>query len=325
MQRVLTAVMLLSAALAGSVKAQRVDVRASVDSTRVGERFLLTVTALHAYSEAPTFPDPRRAADAFGDLEDVRIVSAGHMLLGPAARQDSMVYDVTTFALDRAEVPALVVSFGGTSRRDSTRPMLIPVVSVVPADADTIRDMAAPVVFLEPDSRSAPPWPWVMLGLGVAVLLGALWMWYARRRTEVVSDDGPQPPSQSPYEAAVARLATLEAADLTVAGSEVPYFVELSEAVRMYLELRIGIPALELTTAEVLDEFSHVRYKIPGGVPDQVRAVLGLSDLVKFAEFRPLPADSTQTLGQARHVVERLEEKQRQLALDAARQKEVIS
>ena len=157
------------------------------------------------------------------------------------------------------------------------------------------------------------------------VLLGVLWIWYTRRRTEVVSDDGPPPPSQSPFEAALARLAALETADLTVAGSEVPYFVELSEAVRMYLELRIGIPALELTTGEVLDEFSRVRYKIPGGVPDQVRTVLGLSDLVKFAEFRPLPADSTQMLGQARHMVERLEEKQRQLALDAARQKEVTS
>ncbi len=316
MHRILFAAILLGA---GQAPAQRLDVAVSVDSARIGERFLLTVSALHGFSEEPQFPD--QGAD-FGDLEDVRTVSQGHVITGMSARFDSIVFDVTTFSLDSAVVLPLGVTLHGGTRRDSTPRLVIPVASVVPADADTIRGMAEAVFFEEPRMKSMPPWPWVLLGIAVLATTGGLWYWYTRRRTQVVLGEAQEGPVRSPYELAMDRLGALEQADLTAKGSEEPYFVELSETLRMYLEQRIGVPALEMTTGEVLREFALIRYKIPGGVPDEVQRVLGLSDLVKFAEFTPPGHESRTTLTEARHVIEQLEAKQRQLALDAARQAE---
>ncbi len=323
MYRVLAIALALGAGLCGIADAQRLEATVSVDSARVGERFLLTVSVLHGSMEAPEFPSPGSGKESFGDLDGIRVVSSGRAILGPSVRLDSVVYDVTTFALDSAVVPPLSVTLNGGSRQDSTRRIVIPVISVVPADADTIHGMAEAVHFLQPGSSGTPPWPWVLLALAAFFVIGSLWWWYTRRRTEVILDDAPQDPQLSPYELAMARLGELEKVNVSAEGSEVPFFVELSEVLRMYLELRIGVPALELATNEILEEFTLVRFKIPGGVPDEVQRVLGLSDLVKFAEYVPPVADSVQSLAQTRHIIERMEDKQRQLALDAARQKEI--
>ena len=320
MHRAVAVVLLTAPVAIGSAQAQRVEATASVDSTRIGERFLLTVSALHGFEEAPEFPNPQQSTEAFGeDLEDIRVVSAGRTALSSTAWLDSIVFNVTTFALDSAVVPPLKILFHSEAQGDSTARLVIPVLSVVPANADTIRPMTEAVPFPQSENRGIPLWLWILLAIVILILGGAGWMWYTRKRTEVVPGSHPPDEQPPPFELAMARLRKLESTDLGRKGSEPPYFVELSEIVRMYLEHRIDIPALELTTGEVLEEFSHVRYKIPGGIPDEIRSVLGLSDLVKFAEYIPSAADSAQALAQARHAIERLEEKQRQLALDEAR------
>ncbi len=324
MFRFLATLLVVAAAVApcGPAFAQRVTAVVSQDSVRIGERFLLTIAALHPFDQAPGFPNPRQGSAAFGDLEAFRVVSSGYTSLGPRARVDSVVYDVTTFALDSAVIPPLKVSFDASNVEDSTRRLVIPVVSVVPADADTIRAMAEAVRFLKPDQRTTPPWPWILLGLAALAALGTLWYWYTRRRTQTVVGGAPSQPQLSPYDQAMARLNKLEDAKLDAKGSELPYFVELSDAVRTYVERRIGIPALELTTSELLDQFTIVRYKIPGGTPDAAQQVLGLSDLVKFAEHVPPEPDSRKALERTKRLVDRLEAKQRQLELDAARQEQ---
>ena len=308
----------------GSLRAhaQLVEATVSVDSVHVGERFLLTVSALHGFADAAAFSSLQEGNASLGDLDDISVASTGSIMLDADTRLDSIVYDVTTFALDSAVVPPITVRMDGGMRPDSTRRLVIPVISVVPADADTIRAMAEPVGFLEPGRRRIPPWPWVVLGLAVLIAIGGVIYALTRKRTVVVGDESPDP-SLPPYEVAMGRLQALQNTDLAKNNSEEPYYVELSEALRMYLEERIDIPALELTTVEVLDQLPRIRHKIPGGIPDDLRRVLGLSDLVKFAEYVPPIPESQQALEEAIGIVERLEAKQRQLELDATRQEEI--
>ena len=302
----------LGALLSTQVQAQRVDAVVSQDSVRIGERFLLTITALHGFAEEPEFP----VAANFGDLEDVSVVSRGHAVLGASARLDSVVFDVTVFALDSAVVPRLPVTLHGGTRTDSTPRLVIPVVSVVPAEADSIRPMAEAVQFAAPQGVR-PPWPWVLLGLAALIVLGLLWYWYTRKRTEVIDPEPEDEPEIPPYDVAMERLQELESMELPA--RMMPYFIALSETVRTYLEGRIDVTALEMTTREILDQIAQVRYKVPAGVPDLLRSTLGLSDLVKFAEYSPTVEESRNALAAARTVIERLEEKQLQLAADQAR------
>ena len=149
-------------------------------------------------------------------------------------------------------------------------------------------------------------------------------LYYLRQRKNAPEPEPPAPtpePTISPYDAALARLRTLESTDLASADEIKPYFVELSDALRTYLEDGLGIPALERTTRELMHEFDHqqVRHKMPGGAPQRVHGILELADLVKFAEFKPPSTQSEMILGETRKTVDVIEAKLRQIARDKER------
>ena len=303
-------------------QAQRVEAYLSVDSASVGDRFQLTLVALHGFAAEPSFPDASASDSVFGDLEVLGLATAGSRPLGEdnaGARIDSIIYDVTTFALDTAMVPPLEVSFstndGNVSA--SSNPLLLPVISLVPDETEAIKDLAPLVEF------SGPTWPYVLLALALLIGLGLL-LYYLRLRKRPPEPEPLPPPSEpriSPYEAAVARLRRLETAPLDVPDEVKPFFVELSDTLRTYLEDGLGVPALERTTRELMQEFEAqtVRHKLPGGAPKRVHGILELADLVKFADFKPPDAQSRMVLGETRKTVDVIEAKLRQIAMDRER------
>ena len=156
---------------------REVQLHVLTDSVAIGERFFLAVTARHDTSETASFPLPDNGeALAFGDVE--ALDAAMHeRLLPDGMRVDSSVYLVTTFALDTARVAPIPVAFtaGGdvlVLRTDST---WIPVRSLVPEDAEDIRDLAPLVAF----PRSV--W-WIVAGIALLLLLAAGIAWWIRWR-----------------------------------------------------------------------------------------------------------------------------------------------
>jgi len=301
--------------------AQRVEAYLSADSVTVGDRFTLTLVALHGLETEPAFPDPSAGEAVYGDLEVLEVASSGGRILGvdtSGLRLDSVVYEATTFALDTAYVPPLRILFSANADTFSvaTSRLILPVSSLVPAEADSIKDLASLVEF------AGPIWPYVLLGLALLVLV-ALLIYYLRRRRapEPEPEPEPPPPRISPYEAAIARLRELETASLEAPTQIKPFFVELSDLLRTYLEDRLGVPALERTTRELMNEFDNraVRYKLPGGAPQRVHGILELSDLVKFADVRPPGAQRRMALDETRKTVDIIEAKLRQIALDRER------
>ena len=307
---------LLMAAL--PAHAQRVEAYLSADSVTVGDRFTLTLVALHGFETAPSFPDAGEAV--YGDVEVLGVTASGGRALGASgARLDSVVYEATTFALDTAYVPPLRILFSANADTFSvaTPPLILPVSSLVPAEAEGIKDLASLVEF------AGPIWPYVLLGLAL-LALAALLIYYLRLRRRAPEPEPPPPPPVpriSPYEAAIARLRELETASLEAPMQIKPFFVELSDLLRTYLEDGLGVPALERTTRELMNEFDNraVRYKLPGGAPQRVYGILELSDLVKFADVRPPGAQSRMALDETRKTVDVIEAKLRQIALDRER------
>ncbi len=301
-----------------AARAQIVSATVSADSITVGDRFTLTLRAEHRLAVAPSFPDPVLDSTRFGDLVVLDVVAAGGRSLAPAGpirRLDSVVYEVTTFALDTARVPPLPVGF--TVDEDTfsvaSLPLLLPVTSLVPPDAQGIRDLAPLVPF------PRPLWPYVLLGLALLVLAVALFLYLRerRRRPEPEALPPEASPAPSTYEAALARLRALEAtADLDDPEQAKPFYVELSDVLRTYLEQRLGVPALERTTRELLQELEQrtVRYRLPGPAPGRIRQVLELADLAKFAEFRPPTEAGRDALAETRKTLDGIETKLRQIA-----------
>lgn len=105
------------------------------------------------------------------------------------------------------------------------------------------------------------------------------------------------------YAEAMARLVRLEARGLPEGEDADAWYVELSGAVRTYIEDRYRIRAPELTTEEFLREARRV-----ADLTDEHRAMLSSfladCDRVKFAGHRPASSESQQALEAARRFVE---------------------
>ncbi|WP_456426116.1 hypothetical protein [Rhodocaloribacter sp.] len=295
---------------AGAAHGQRVTASVSADSVTVGQRFFLTLLVDHAATERPVFPDEAAAEIdtttghvRLGDLEILARAAYATRPLDDRFVRDSLVYEVATFALDTAFVPPVPVHF--TADADTltaaSEPFFVPVISLVPADAQDIRDLAPPAEF------PRPMWPWALLG-AVALILAALAVYYRRTRAPEAPPPvtaAPAPPA-SPYQEAVERLRRLESLDPATGK---PFYVELSETLRTYLSRRLGVSAMEETTSELVYELKRYaeRGQVTEAVVDEVHAVLELADFVKFADARPPAPRGREALARARTAVQTVE------------------
>lgn len=293
-----------------SAEAQTIRAYVSADSVKVGDRFTLTLVAEHTQTNDPLFPGIEADQEVFGDIEVLKVLQSGTSLVPDAltgTRADSLVYEVTTFALDTAYVPSIPVFFvaGGDTSFFASYPIELPIISLVPADAAGIKDLAPLAEF------PFNPWPW-LLGLLVLAGLGAwLYRYWGRREVPAPTTIFRAPePVVSPFEAAVRRLRKLEKeADLETEPNIKPYYVELTEILRTYLGRRLRINAMESTSTELLRDVNRLAHKktIPPEAAYLTKRVMHVSDLVKFADMHPPPEVGHQALTEVRKLLDVVE------------------
>ncbi len=96
----------------------------------------------------------------------------------------------------------------------------------------------------------------------------------------------------TPIEKATAHLKKLEQQHLVERGEVKAYYSELTDIARTYIEETIDIPAMESTTAELIDSFKKAiirkKLSLTGETISNLEKVLKQADLVKFAKSKPL-------------------------------------
>ena len=251
------------------------------DTVGVGERFEVAVAVDHAPGRQTAFPavppdDPEAAPlVAFGDAEAFEMRRLPPEIRG-RVRTDSAVYSVAAFAVDSAQVGPVEVRVDTVTV--ATGAVWVPVRSLLegappyePAEIGSVDEFpsAAPV--------------WIALGvLGLLVLVGAA-TWAVRVLRQPRERGG-----AAPYPAALARLAALDREAPGTPAEVEAHVVAVRAVLRAYLAGRLGLPALESTTAE-LDADMRADARVPGHAADAVRAALTPADLVAFAGARPAP------------------------------------
>ena len=294
---------LLAWSLLGAAVGQpRLDVRVSADSLRIGERVTVSVVAEHGGDVEVAFPAADAGPGVFGELEVLGRSTPRRRTVGDV-QVDSVAYTVTTFALDSVRVPPLpvqVVADGDTTTM-RTPARTARVVSVVGPDAEGLYGVAPPAPF------PRPLWTWGVLALVAAALLGGGASLWWRWRQDPEGPSGVRAAvDRTPYEAATARLRQLEAYDLSDPDAVTSFYVELSNALRVYLAREWDVAAPERTTREVAETLEG-RPDVPDEAVPRVRAVLELADLVKFADARPAAEDHEKALREARSALDTLE------------------
>jgi hypothetical protein len=138
-----------------------------------------------------------------------------------------------------------------------------------------------------------PWWPWLVLALLVAAVIGLLVWWLWRRRRRRVE------PAVNPYEVAEREFARIEALGLVEAGERGRYVALMVEVLRDYLAARYAKAPLSHTSTEVLVSL-HGERAVPN---ERLTPVLTEADLIKFGR-RPVTAARARELGrEARTIV----------------------
>ncbi len=288
------------------VQAQSVMVYASVDSVRVGSYFELTIIARHGIMTEALLPDTGRA---FGgaDLAVFERLQTGTAFGGSAApgtRVDSAVYRVAAFALDTLVVPPIAVGFvqGTDTLLVPSAPFRLPMIATAPADADALRPARDPLDF------PLPFWVWALVVLTVLALAFAVWF-LLRRLRKKPQQARSTAPVQTPTARVLARLHALEGTDLSAPEHVKPYYVELTEALRQFVEDTTPIPALELTSGDLL---RRVRQEtatgaLPPDLSEHLAEIFPVADFAKFADGLPAPAEGEIARRRALAAVDSLE------------------
>ena len=138
----------------------------------------------------------------------------------------------------------------------------------------------------------------------LAALIASFIFWRKRRGItgSIFSMSAPQVP---PHEAALAAIAALVAKDYITNKRFKKYYTRLSEILREYIENRVGVAALELSTSETMNNLISSDFPLREGDSDLVESVLERCDLVKFAKLVPPEDWHIETVGVARDFIER--------------------
>jgi len=122
-------------------------------------------------------------------------------------------------------------------------------------------------------------------------------------RNKRVAAPKPQGPVESLQDYALRLLRELDARQLWQKKQVKEYYVELTDVVRNYVEMRFQTSAMELTTDELLSKVAYHRDMQP--YHDLLSQILNMADLAKFAKFQPMPQEHMDAMDKARQFIER--------------------
>jgi hypothetical protein len=135
--------------------------------------------------------------------------------------------------------------------------------------------------------------PYIVIVIIFVVLVFAgirLWKKYKRKDTPGLNYD----PSIPPHIIAKEALQQLENEKLWQKGQIKLYHSRLSDILRTYIERQYGFPAMEMTTSEIVGELKE--RNINAELTADLKKVLDLADLVKFAKYHPLPDENATSM-----------------------------
>jgi hypothetical protein len=285
-------ILLLLVGTAPVLQSQDIKVTAAFDSTHIyiGDQIKFTVTVDQPSGlklTLPIFKDSlcKNIDIISGPLTDSSIISTGRIKIIEK-------YLITSFDSGLYQVPPVYAELKneeGLKRfySDYTR-LRVMRVNTAPADTslkiyDIIQPYRAPVTFGEII-------PWILIAAVMAALIWVAIRFVRNMRKKNVGIEKVINPDPA-HVIAFRELEKLKGETLWQKGEVKAYYTRLTEILRQYLENRFGVFSLELTTAETLDALVKTGFR-KDGTYNQLKAVLTGADLVKFAKYKPEPAEN---------------------------------
>lgn len=178
---------------------------------------------------------------------------------------------------------------------------------VIPVSVDSLKDIheikpveTVPFKFFDwvPDFIADYWWAWLLLLLLTAAGAYAYFRWYKRG----INPLRPEKKRLPAYDEAMLNLQALKARQLWQNGQEKEYFTGLTDILRVYIDRRFSVNAVEMTSSQIIDTLK--RNDETRAVNEQLGMILEMADFVKFAQARPLADDNEMAYQRAVNFVE---------------------
>jgi len=274
------------------VSGQEVIVNALLDSTRgmIGDQL-----KMHLRAESPAMTRiafPVLQDTLTGSIEVIRKGNVDTLLNEPGRiilNQDVLI---TVFDTGSFEIPPLSFAFEAGQLRGTIKTTPVNF-EILPLTVDTtIRDiranMKAPLNIAE-----VVPYALILVALGLITIFIIYWI----RKRKKISQAIPSRILSEPADILALRALEQLRKETWIQKQIKQYYIRLTEILRIYIEHRYNIMALEQTTDEILDSLK----KSIG--PDQELKRLGnilkLADLVKFAKVIPDQDENSNQLNES--------------------------
>ena len=284
-------------------QAQQPKVSASLerDSIWLGDQIKLMLVAEYPAGSRLTFPALKDSLPT--GVEVISKSAIDSSKIGDGMMQMRQSYMITAFDSGPHPVGPFVFAMHSAISKDSLRsnPLTIfvkvPNVDLKKGFADIKKPYGAPVTFKEIA-------PWILGIILIATIVFFILYAINRRRKNIPLFAMPVKPKLPPHVVALSELDKLKEEQLWQHDKVKDYYTRLTDIIRVYLEERYEVPAMEQTTHEILAEFKGDNSQIKGKLFTDLQKTLDTSDLVKFAKYTPLADENHFVLVQAYHLVE---------------------
>lgn len=273
--------------------AQQIKATARLDSANIliGDQVKLFLEIDYPKTIDVTFP---QVPDTIGYIE-VLSRSGVDTFENEQTLKQIQSYLITSFDSGSYRIPPFWFRFNMNGRIDSipsngvTLNVFTMPVDTTKGPTDIKMPYAAPVTLKEVT-------PYI---LGV-ILAGAIifFILYSlkRRKKNKPLFTMPKKPKEPAHVIALRELDRIKQEKLWQQEKVKEYYSQITETIRVYIEDRFNIPAMEQTSDETLISFRKQKTQVKEKSFEKLDQILKLADLVKFAKFNPAPEENNMTL-----------------------------
>lgn len=298
--------------VASIAQERKLEVKPEKLELLIGEQQELTVTFTGASQDTLVFPNIQ--AQLVEIIEVVNSSKIDTQFTGEQLEMKVLTQKLLITAFDSGHHPnpPLLAYIGGDSIQSN--PFLVSVNTIDLKENPELADIKdienTPFAW---DEWLKANWYWIVV---IALLIAALVRLakYLEKKSVKPAIIEQIAPRISPHDVALNAITALREEKRWQQGDIKGFYVTISTILRTYFEQQFAVPALELTTDEILKTIAH-NTAINAADQVNIKNLLVLADLVKFAKEKPLGSENEHFLNLVEAFV--LDQKQKELELSA--------
>lgn len=278
------------------LKAQQVSVKASIDTTKalIGDQLKLLLEVDKPRDIDVVFP---KVPDSLETKVEVVSRSKIDTVKLDDKEREKLVQKllITSFDSGMHKIPSFFFKLKNGSHIDSTatNPLAFLMqgmkIDTTKGPVDIKAPYGAPVSLKEVI-------PYILGIILIAAIIFFIFYYIKWKKKNVPLFVKPEKPAEPAHIIALRELDRIKAQKLWQQEKIKQYYSEVSDAIRIYIQNRFNIQAMEQTSAETLNAFKFRRDLVDENSLNQLQHILSLADLVKFAKYTPLTDDNNLTL-----------------------------